>query len=306
MSSLSWSSDSNMDVLSTDNPQEPRFLLMELPADVRNVIYRHALDHALPNLILPRWMHGWHEYAIGHPVASERPVASSFTNLQLSNHQVYQEASYILYQSRGFSFNIAPRHASFLDGCLLSGFPTRDIWDKICIHRITNIALKANWDEYDWADIRRFPWTIWKDITFLLCQELQGFSGLRRLTLDWKVPDPCEALQPTTYQWLSIFPYFDRLQARRPDICMEVLAWQMIPGSVPSQHRTIRTNLKKYAQELLPVTERPRYPPVPLPNVRYISGPRQPFVLPRSNYSSYQRPPNMTGLYQVPWRATRL
>ena len=160
---------------------------MRFPLDVRYVIYRHALDHALPNIILPRWMQHRYlrqKYAIDHSVATERPAASSFTNLQLSNCKVYQESSYILYQSRIFSFNIAPHYASFLDGCLLSRFPFSNIQDKIYVHRITNIAIKANWGEHGWADIGRFSWKRWEYITFILCLELQGFSGLRRLTSD--------------------------------------------------------------------------------------------------------------------------
>ena len=235
---------------------------MNLPQEARDIIYHHALGHALPNLILPTWTQGmqlWHEYSIGSPVVPGRIAASSFTNLQLSNRKVYQDASHILYQNCKFSFVIAPCHASFLDECLLPGLPTWNIQDKSYIHRITNIVLSANWDEYDWAHIRGFLWTDWEEITTMVCRELLGFSGLRKLTLDWRVPDPCDVLQPTARQWLSIAPHFERLQIRRPDIYMEVLAWQMIPGSVPLQHREIRRAFGDYTETLL-------HTPVFLPN----------------------------------------
>ena len=48
---------------------------MDLPQEARNVIYHHALGHALPDLILPKWMQGmqhWHEYSTGSPVVTER------------------------------------------------------------------------------------------------------------------------------------------------------------------------------------------------------------------------------------------
>lgn len=270
MSNLSSSSGSNIDLPWTGNPQEPSFPLMRVPSCVRNVIYRHALNNVLPNPILPRWMQGLHEPPIGRPVAFERPIASSFTNLQLSNRQIYREASYILYESREFSVDIAQRHASFLDGCLLPGFTTPNIQDKSYIHRIKKIVIKANWDAFDWALIWRFSWTQWEAITLILCRELQGFSGLRRLTLDWRVlvPDPCEALQPTAHQWLSISPFFEELQGRRPDVCIEVLAWQMIPSSKSSKHQVIRKTFKEYAQELLQATEITQIPPIPHSNGR--------------------------------------
>ncbi|CAF9943186.1 MAG: hypothetical protein ALECFALPRED_010772 [Alectoria fallacina] len=229
-----------MDLSSTANEEEKhRFPLMRLSADIRNVIYRHAVGYAFPSLILPRWMQGmqrWHEYTVGLPVLA----ASSFTNLQLSNSQVYQEASYILYQSCQFAFIIAPNHASFLDECLLLGCRTGVIQDKTYIHRVKDIVLKANWEEHKRTDTRSFLWTIWEDITVMVCDELQGFSGLQRLTLDWRVPNPHEVLEPTKHQWLPVSPYFERLQAKRPDIRIEVLAWQIIPGIIPFKYREIR------------------------------------------------------------------
>ena len=220
------------------------FPLMKLPGELRNIICRHFLGHPLPKLVLPRWMQHLHEYSIGHPVATGRFTASSFASLQLCTRQLYHEASYILYQVCQFSFNIAPTHATLLDGSLLSGYPTGEIQDKSYIHRIPNIMLKANWDCYDWAAIRGFFWKNWRDATSMVPRQLLGFSSLRRLTLHWRVPNPREYLQPTTQQWLSISPIFKRLQARRPNIRMEVLAWQMIPGSIPLEHLEIRTSLE--------------------------------------------------------------
>lgn len=276
-----------MDVPSTGTPEEPPFPLMRFPSCVRNVIYRHALDNVLPNLILPSWM-------------QERPIASSFTKLQLSNRQIYREASYILYESREFSFNIAQRHASFLDGCLLPWLDIPNIQDKMYIHRIKNVVIKANWDKFDWAAIRRFSWIRWEAMTSIVCRELQGFSGLRRLTLDWRAPDPCEVLRPTARQWLSISRYFEELQARRPNICMEVLVWQMIPGSVPSEHQMIRKTLEKYAQELLQATEIPEIPPVPFSNGRYWSDRSRLVTRPNPIYTSHPWPPISNGLSQDP------
>ena len=266
-----------MDPSSTGNQEEHRFPLMRLPAETRNVIYRHALDHAFPKLVLPKWMRGmqrWHEYTTGNAVATERLAASSFTNLQLSNRQVYREVSYILYQTCHFAFSIAPLHASFLDECLLSGPSTQYIQDKNYIHRITNIALKANWDQYDWSMTQGFLWTHWDDITFKVCRELLGFTALKKLTLDWRVPYPCDVLQPTRNQWLSISPHFERLQARRPDIRMEVLAWQKLPGSVPFKHREIRRDFTGYTQDFQRDTGTPGDTPAFLPNQSVLSCPR--------------------------------
>ena len=228
------------------------FPLMDLPQEARDVIYRHALGHARPDLVLPRWMHGmqrWRECSIGAPVVMGRVAASSFTNLQLANRKVYEDASHILYRNCTFSFVIAPCHASFLDACLLPGLSTWNIQDKIYIHRITNIVLSANWDGYDRAHIRRFVWSDWEAITTMVCRALVGFAGLRKLTLDWRVPvpEPCEVLQPTAHQWLSIAPRFEWLRMRRPDVCVEVVAWQMVPGSVPLAYQEVRGELGEYA-----------------------------------------------------------
>lgn len=280
-----------MDPSTNGHQEEHRFPLMRLSGELRNVIYRHALAHSLPNLILPRWMQvmqRWHEYTIGHPVATGPIAASSFINLQLSNRQVYDEASYNLYQSCQFSFNIAPSNFSFLDGCLSKELPTWNLQDKSYIHRIENIILTANWDGLDWAEIRRFSWTNWEDITAMVCDELLGFSGLRKLTLDWRVPNPCDVLQPTKNQWLSIFPSFELLQARRPEIRVEVLAWQQIPGSVPFKHQEIRRSFKSYTQE--ETTKRPRNAPVSVPTERYSSYQWPPLVLFHPRYSSYPWP----------------
>ena len=154
-------------------------------------------------------------------------------------------------------------------GCAFPG-ENEYIQDKSYIHRIRNIVLTANWHEYDWGHIRRFIWADWKDITIMVCRELLLFSGLRRLTLDWRVPNPCDVLQPTAHQWLSIFPHFEILQTGRPDICIEMLAWQIIPWSVPVQYREIRRGFGEYTRELLRANERPtRYILVFVPSLGY-------------------------------------
>lgn len=291
----------DMDHSSAGTQEGHGFPLMKLPAELRNIIYRHVLGHALPKLVLPRWMQHLHEYSIGHPVATGHFTASSFASLQLCNRQLYHEASYILYQVCHFSFNIAPTHATFLDGCLLSGYPTREIQDKSYIHRITNIVLKANWDCYDWATIRRFFWKNWRDATSMVCRQLLGFSSLRRLTLDWRVPNPREYLQPTTQQWLSISPIFKRLQARRPNIRMEVLAWQMIPGSIPLVHLEIRTSLEGYTKELLEARGRLQYTQISLANVGLSHYQWSPITTSRSEKCSYQPPPDSSRLPRQPF-----
>ena len=272
-SSLSCGGDSDV-ILPTTGNHDGCFPLLELPRELRDFIYRHALDYALPNLISPRWMQStqrWHEYTvIGSSGATMRLAAISFTNLQLSNRQVYREASYVLYQNCQFSLSIAPRHASFLDACLLSSFGTWDLQDKSYIHRITNVLIKANWDEYDWSDIRGFKWTNWNDITFLVCRELLGFSSLRRLTLDWRVPSSCDVIQPTPYQWLVVFPYFEELWARRHGLCMEVLAWEMIPG-LPSKRQEICRDFREFTRRIMQVTQGPRDVIVPFWDSRYSS-----------------------------------
>ena len=100
------------------------------------------------------------------------------------------------------------------------------------------------------------------------------------------MPNPCEVPQPTICQWLSISPYFEQLQTKSPNICIEVLAWQMIPGSEPPKHRAVRKSLEKYAQGLRQATERSRLPPVPLANVRYRNDHRQPVI--RSHSRLYE------------------
>ena len=250
--------------------QEQWFPLFQLPRELRNAVYRHALDDAFPRTILPRWMERMqrlHEYTVDYPVATGRLVASSFVNLQLSCHQLYHEVSHILYQDCQFSFIVAPSHASFLDACLMSWQPTLDIQDKSYTHRITNIVLKASWDGYDWTATRNFSWSNWKHITHMVCCALLGFSGLRRITLDWRVPNPCGFLQPTEQQWSSISPYFEHLQAILPHILIEVLAWQTIPGSIPLQYRKIRTTLQTYARHLQSL-ETLQHIPVSLSNIR--------------------------------------
>ena len=259
----------DMDPSSTSN-HEQRFPLLELPGELRNVVYRQALDQALPRNILPRWMDKMqrsHKYTINHSGATGRLVASSFVNLELSCRQVYQEVSHILYRNYEFSFIIAPSHASFLDTCLGSWQPTLDIQDKSYIHRITNIVLKANWDGFDWTAIRNFSWSNWKHITHMVCRALLGFSGLRRITLDWRVPNPCGVLEPTGQQWSLISPNFEYLQVNLPHTGIEVLAWQTISGSIPSQHREIRTTMQAYARHFQS-PETLCHIPVYLPNTR--------------------------------------
>lgn len=263
-----WSSEYNADLSSTGNEEERRFQPLELPPDIRFVLYSHILNQDLPNLILPRWLQhiqDQQEQTTGDSVIRRRPAASSFTNLQLSSRQVYEETSYVLYHQCHFSFNIAPCHASFLDGCLLPRYSGQLPQDKSYIPRIANIVLKANWDGYDWAKIQGSEWTEWKEVMSMVCDELPGFSGLRRLTLDWRGPNSCDALQPRMHQWLSITPYFQRLRARRPELVMEVLAWEVIPGSVPFKHRAVRTGFDVYFQNLQEASERPqnilKFPP---------------------------------------------
>ena len=259
-----------MDLCTTGN-HDGYFPLLKLPRELRDLIYRRAFDYALPNLILPRWMQAtrWHDSTvIGNSVPKMRLAATSFTNLQLSSRQVYREASYILYQHCQFFLSIAPRHASFLDACLLSSIGTWDLEDKSYIHRITNVLIKANWDEYDWSDIRGFKWTNWNDIAFAVCRGLLGLSNLRRLTLDWRVPSSCDIIQPTPDQWFVIFPHFEELRARRHGLCMEVLAWQMIPG-LPFKRQEICRDFKQFTRKMMQATQAPRVIIVPFWDSRY-------------------------------------
>ena len=269
----------DMNLCTTGN-HDGYFPLLKLPRELRDFIYRHAFGYAFPNLILPRWMQStrWHEHTVvGNSVARTRLAATSFTNLQLSSRQVYLEASYVLYQDCQFSLSIAPRHASFLDACLLSSLGTWDLQDKSYIHRITNVLIKANWDEYDWSGIRGFKWTKWNDITFVVCRELLGFSNLRRLTLDWRVLDSCDVIQPTPYQWFEIFPYFEELRARRHGLRMEVLAWQMIPGPTPNRQEICRDFIE-FTRKMMQVTQGPRDLIVPFWDSRYSSCPWSPVL----------------------------
>ena len=266
----------NMNLCTTGN-HDGCFPLLELPRELRNLVYRHAFDYALPNLILPRWMQSTRYTAGGRSVARTRLAATSFTNLELSSRQVYREASDVLYQNCQFSLSIASRHASFLDACLLSSIGTWDLQDKSYIHRITNVLIKANWDEYDWSDIRGFKWTNWNDITFVVCRCLLGFSNLRRLTLDWRVPNSCDIIQPTPDQWFVIFPHFEELRARRHDLCMEVLAWQIIPG-LPFKRQEICRDFRKFTRKMMQVTQAPRDIIVPFWDSRYSICPWSPVI----------------------------
>ncbi|KAM0804335.1 hypothetical protein BDR22DRAFT_594665 [Usnea florida] len=280
----------DMNLCTTGN-HDGNFPLLKLPRELRDSVYRHAFDYALPNLILPRWMQStrWHDCTVGgHSVARTRLAATSFTNLQLSSRQVYREASYVLYQNCQFSLSIAPRHASFLDACLLLSIGTWDLQDKSYMHRITNVLIKANWDEYDWSDIRRFKWTNWNDITFVVCRGLLGFSNLRRLTLDWRVPSSCDIIQPTPDQWFVIFPHFEELRARRHDLYMEVLAWQMIPG-LPFKQQEICRDFREFTRKMMQVTQAPRDVIVPFWDSRYSYCPWSPVLnvlLPSTSASS--------------------
>ena len=221
--------------------------------------------------------------------STERLVASSFVNLQLANRQLYHEASYILYQHCQFNFDVAPTHASLLDSCLLSGHLTLGIHDRSYSHRITSIELKANWHGCDRVAIRNFSWSNWNDITSLVCRELLGFSNLRRLTLDWRVPNPCEFLQPTPKQWLSISPYFEEVQAIHPHILVEVLAWQMTPGSIPSGFTEIRTSFETYAKKLKRL-ETIQCISIHLRNIRPLDYRWLPYVLPNQSDPRYSMP----------------
>ena len=267
-------------IVCTTGNNDGYFPLLKLPGELRDLIYRHASDYALPNPILPRWMQStrWHDYTVrGNSVARTPLAATSFTNLQLSSRQVYREASCFLYQNCQFFLSIAPRHASFLDACLLSGIGTWDLQDKSYIHRITNVQIKANWDEYDWSDIRGFKWTNWNDITFVVCRGLLGFSNLQRLTLDWRVPSSCDVIQPTPDQWFVIFPYFEQLRARRHGLCMEVLAWQMIPD-LPFKRREICRDFREFTRKLMQVTQAPRDVIVPFWDSSYTICPWSPVL----------------------------
>ena len=128
--------------------------------------------------------------------------------------------------------------------------PTLDIQDKSYTYSMTNIVLKANWDGYDWAAIRDFSWSNWKNVTLMVCRAFLRFFSLRRITLDWRVPHQCGFLKPTGQQRSLISPYFEYLQASLPRILVEVLAWQTIPGSIPLQYRKICTTLQTYARHL--------------------------------------------------------
>ena len=152
----------DMDPSSTSD-QEQWFPLLELPEELRSLVYRHALGHALPKTILPRWMEGiqqLHEYTVEHSIATKRFVASLFVNLQLFLLSSLSRS--FSYPLRGLpsSFIVAPSHASFLEACLMSWHPTLDIQDKSYTHRIPSVALKANWDGYDWAPVRKFSWLL--------------------------------------------------------------------------------------------------------------------------------------------------
>ena len=238
-----------MDCSSTTSQEGHRFRLMDLPGELRSKIYRHAL----PSIILPRWMQGIRSRTniTPRPVAIGCSAARTLINLQLCSQQMLREVSYVLYSQTHFCFSVAPTHASFLDASLLLLWPqTWDIQGKTYINTIQNIVLKANWDGYDCTTICQDSWMNWQDVTSLVCEKLEKFRDLRRLTLDWRAPDPDNVFQPTNVQWISIAQCFDKLKATFPDLCVEVLAWQPVPGSRPLEHRTIRMPFEEYKTTL--------------------------------------------------------
>ena len=184
---------------STDN-QEQCFPLLGLPRAIRNNIYRHALSHALPRtilLVLPMWMDG-----------VQGLVANSITKLQLSCRQLYHE--FLVSSTRIANFHSLFLHATLISWThvLMLWHPTLDIRDKSYTYSMTNIVLKANWDGYDWAAIRDFSWSNWKNVTLMVCGAFLRFFSLRRITLDWRVPHQCGFLKPTGQQRSLISPYF--------------------------------------------------------------------------------------------------
>ena len=181
----------------------------------------------------------------------------------------------------------------------MSRHPTLDIQDKSYTHRIASIVLKANWDDHDWAAIRKLSYSDWKHIMYMVCCALPGFSGLRSITLDWRVPDRCNFLQPTRQQWSPISPYFEYLQGSMPYILIEVLAWQRIPGSFSLRHRKILTTLQTYARHLQSLGTL-QHIPVCLPNMRMPPHQWQPYPLRRRRNPFHRLPATSNRLPQRP------
>ena len=220
--------------------------LMELPLELRNNIYRFCL----PELILPDWRH---RLINGHPAATEPHIASSFVNLLLCNRKISEEVSGFFHQYYPFVFDIAPSHASILDAQLHPWHPMQVLPVRISNYKITNIVLKANWDQYKGAPMWNFQWNDWKWGAATICGNLLqpgNLPSLQNLTLDWSVQTPYDVLHPTAQQWQSISPYFEELHDGRPDIRIEVVVWREIPETMSMRQGTIRTSLEGYGRAL--------------------------------------------------------
>ena len=249
---------------STSNPVERQLSLMQLPAELREKIYRHVLDFSLPKPILPRWLQKWEEMQqqpqrlrLGQPTAAGPLVPTSLVNLQLSSRQLHDEVSRVLYQDCQFSFVLDPSYASFLDSTIMSQHDMQVLQSKTYLPRIRNVVLKVHCNDVSWAVCKSFYWCSLNDALSRICRAFGHFPGLTRLVVDIRErkPNPESVCGMTSDQWSSFSPSFERLQATCPEMEMEMVVWRKRTVEVEGKgkravYSEVRMRLQDYGKWL--------------------------------------------------------
>ena len=238
-----------------------QFPLMQLPGELREIIYCHVIDHSHPKPILPRWMHKREEMLqrprnpVGQPIAAGPLTPSSLINLQWCSTQLHNEVSAVLYRDCHFSFVLDPPWASFLDETITSSDHMQTLQDRTYLPRIRNVVLKVNCNDPAWALIRDFPlWGNLKEALSVVCRGFEHFSGLRRLVFDIREPKPGPLCGLTIDRWSAISPCFETLRAACPEMEMEVVVLRKsrtaAGGGAAPVYEEVRMKLQDYGKWL--------------------------------------------------------
>ena len=123
---ITGSSTLKMDIVSTGHATENHFPFLKLPADIRNIIYRFCLPTTIirpsfvreGKILLEYYSVEWFTYrdAFNEVVRGPRRKGlDPFANFLLTNWQVYNEASYFLYQDCQFLIVVEKHQIAYLD-----------------------------------------------------------------------------------------------------------------------------------------------------------------------------------------------
>ena len=213
----------------------PDSLFLKLPAELRNMIYRHALEPI-------------HLRTYNYPQQERQPNRHSpLLNIQLTSRQLYHEAREIVFQNGDFHISAHFHRATSHNGRRFadtSAIMQLAAYDSVQDHPITNVTIFIDWCTF--LVTCSVPHRYTEDISDI-CSALPAFEGLKSIKVEWQ-PHIFEASEMAkrvgirtnfAFELLFVLGPLRRFQLQHPEISIEMALRSGGPASVNQRYHIV-------------------------------------------------------------------